>query len=149
MILALVACSSGVGAGEWPVADFLADGVHLEHALLDAPDGPVTVLETAETAWEIRDTNDAVVDSFTADLSDGLLLDGEPILPSILAVGEAGVTALGEHETWYGTFPRAVTVEIADGRWAGTQVFAEDLGPVTYTLDGQVWDLVFYDRSAE
>lgn len=154
-LLVLASCGGATGGGaEWPVGDFLLpDGVHLAHTGLDDPEGPVTWIETTGSSWELRagdDREDAVVvETLPIVLDDGVTVDGEQLLPAVLSVGKDGVTALGEHETWYGTFPRAVTVEVSGGRWAGTQVFAEGLGPVTYTLDGTVWDLVSYDRDPE
>ena len=57
----------------------------------------------------------------------------------------ARVRAIAPWTTWYGTFPRAAEVVVDEGAWKGTQVFAENVGPVHLTLDGASWEVTWYE----
>lgn len=165
---AIAACGGTPGDGLHNTASAfaLAPGTVLVFTPAGEPDGVEQMLGPSDdgAAWELRagsadggpdpgrDWDDATpIEAFAVDASDGIRLDDTLVLPAAFEVGTevdgARVTAIGPHEAWYGTFDRAVTVEVADGRWAGTQVFAEGLGPVGFTLDAAVWDLVSYDRA--
>lgn len=153
-LVVLAGCGGAGGSGRWPVDAFLAtDVVHLAHTPYGDPYGELIWLETTPDEWAIlkgEDRTEApVTERLPISSGDGLVVDGELLLPGVIVVGQDGVLSVGEHETRYGTFPRAVTVEIRAGRWAGTQVFAEELGPVTYTLDGELRDLVFYEKGRD
>lgn len=89
-----------------------------------------------------------------------LVVAGETLLPAVVGVGQeqdgASVVARGEYEVWYGTFPGTATVEVAEGTFEGTQVFAQGHGPIRLSLDPLVvglpvadWELVGYEEAPE
>ena len=84
---------------------------------------------------------------YTVD--DGLVVGGTTLLPDRISIGEAldgaEVTAVGEAETYYGIFDQAATVSVSSGVWAGEQIFAQGLGLVSATYDGQRWELAYYE----
>lgn len=167
-VIALAGCGGDGGAGAHAAATEFAllPGTVLVVTPAGEPDGAERMLGLSDDggAWELRAVDEAgspdpgrdwedgtPLDAFPADASDGIRVDDTLLLPAAFDVGTevdgVRVTAIGPHETWYGTFDRAATVEVAGGRWAGTQVFAEGLGPVGFTVDGEPWDLVSYDRA--
>ncbi|MCP4804796.1 MAG: hypothetical protein GY913_30070 [Proteobacteria bacterium] len=79
---------------------------------------------------------------------DGITLAGDPVLPPRVAVGETTsgveVTALGELEVWYGTFPMVASVTVSEGV-PGEHAFAQGIGPVQLELFDASWELAFYE----
>ncbi len=111
-------------------------------------------LAIEDAAWGLRSGDDwdtgAVLGEWALAYEGGLIVAGAQLLPERIAEGEsaggARIRTLTPYETGYGTFLDAVTVEVAEGEWAGTQVFAAGAGPVSLTLGGEVWELVWYQR---
>lgn len=80
---------------------------------------------------------------------DGTLaLDGQVVLPSRVSPGATDegveVTALGELEVHYGTFPSVASVTVSDGV-PGDHAFAQDVGPVRLELFDGRWQLAYYE----
>jgi hypothetical protein len=156
---ALAGCGDPVeAAGKAFDAYVLPAGFQLVYTPLGDPYGQEISLRLVDRAWELRDgaewEDGALLASFPADQSAGVEVDGTLLLPASLQVGATtdGITveAIGETETWYGTFPDAVEVTVAsDGAWDGPAAFAAEVGPVRWSLDGTTWDLVTYDPTAE
>lgn len=155
--MALAACGDGADvSGARGVEDYLMpEGAYREYQRLGEAGGPVRMLRAVTgkhwylrsgTDWEAEDNLDefyVVVDEY------GLWLDDDNLLPPTVLQGEEGlgvsVTDIGDWTTWYGTFPDAVSVERTHGRFQGTNAFAPGMGPITFTLDGVTWDLVYYE----
>jgi hypothetical protein len=102
----------------------------------------------------------APIASLDVQAEQALVVDGVTLLPPFVGVGEvaegAEVVGRGEHEVWYGLFFDTSTVEVADGAWAGTQVFAEGHGPIRLTVSAAAfglpvgaWQLVGYEEAPE
>ncbi len=129
------------------------EGAWLQYGPEQAPaDGPFLMIEVGPSSWELRQGTDwAEYDStetldYTTD--DGLVLQGSLLLPAKLSEGEiqdgVEILSLGEASVYYGSFPNAATTVVPDGRFAGEWIFAPLLGPAQMSLDGQVWELVYY-----
>ncbi len=118
-----------------------------------APPGPTRWLRIDATAWTLSEGDDIdtalVIGTFALRADDGLVVDGTRLLPGRLTEGAsadgARVRAIAPWTTWYGTFPRAAEVAVDEGAWKGTQVFAENVGPVHLTLDGASWEVTWYE----
>ncbi len=160
----LVGCSSEPKDGSpMSAADYAGrPELHLEFGVSEDTGGLALgdpwFLRLDEESWEGRHGESwglgAWLGAWTAAFDDGLWLEdaaGERVnlLPDRLSQGATGegveVTALGEVSTWYGTFDDTVTVEVSEGDWAGTQVFARDFGLVLWTLGGETRELAYYE----
>jgi hypothetical protein len=111
-------------------------------------EGDTTTLALTETTWEWEDPTGAA-SSWPYQLDDrGLIVDLVQLLPPRVGTGSEAegtrVTATGATEVYYGTFDDTVTVEVSDGSFAGTAVFASGLGPVRLTVAGVALELVYY-----
>ncbi len=142
----LVACddSAAAAGGQRQLADYAGVvGTRIELAPAEAPEEAPLVLSIGAEAWEARVGEDwetaAAVGNWAVTVGDALTLDDVPVLGTPLP--EAA-----ELVTWYGTFPEAVSVTVADEPFAGEWSFAPDLGPVVVTLDGVRRECVFYER---
>lgn len=140
-----VEASSGAAAADFAgppgrVIDFVPVGQPTETGIS---------LVILDGAWEVVGT-DQLVTSYVSHLGDdGLRVDDQVLLPPRLAegttVGGAAVTAVGEQETWYGTFPDTVRVAVDDGAFAGELVFARDVGLVVVVWLGWSGELAYYE----
>jgi hypothetical protein len=157
LLLAACAGEEPEPAGFQASAFALDPGLALQHATADDPaTGPTRWLLAEGTTWEIREgaswESAAVVETLEVALGGDLTVDGEVVLPASVAegsaAGDAQVSAVGPFEAWYGTYDPAASVEVAAGRAAGSWAFAQDFGPVFFTLDGTAWDLVYYEERA-
>ena len=139
------------GAADDTAGDTAGDTAAADTAT--APPGPTRWLRIDATAWTLSEGDDIdtalVVGTFALRTSDGLVVDGTRLLPGRLTEGAsadgARVRAIAPWTTWYGTFPRAAEVVVDEGAWKGTQVFAENVGPVHLTLDGASWEVTWYE----
>lgn len=155
-MLLLVGCKGGSEADpSFTAGAFVPpDGRHQEYTPADDTAADPLMLRAEADEWTMvvgeSWATGTEIGRFTvrAD-ADGLWAADTLLLPDRVSVGATGegveVTAIEEHTTYYGTFDLAVTVEIESGAWAGTQVLARGFGPVTATLDGETWDLVYYE----
>lgn len=80
---------------------------------------------------------------------DGIMLAGDQVLPARVTAGETSeagveVTALGELEVWYGTFPMVASVTVSEGV-PGEHAFAQGVGPIRLELFDASWELAFYE----
>jgi hypothetical protein len=115
--------------------------------------GPSRWLRIGESDWVLSEGDDvdtaAAVSSWPILLDKGLFVDGTPLLPPRVAAGAtldgATITEVAEWTTRYGTFPTAAHVAVEAGPFAGDHAFAEDVGPIHLTIDGQAWELVWYE----
>jgi hypothetical protein len=158
MLILLLACGKGgdEGTRELRAADFVPpEGLVLEYRIAGSDDTDAVDTDTAvqapptalillvEGGWGFRAgtswNTGTEVGVFPISIQGGLQVDGVPILPERITDG------IGPASTWYGEFEQAVTVEIAEGRFAGTMVLAPGLGPIAPTLDGVAYDLVYYE----
>ena len=158
VLVVALACNKvpeGEGA-QFHAADYLApQGSYLELAPIEDPTGATLLMirADAEDAWTLRTGASWVegIDAGTVAVSveDGLTLDGETLLPATVAPGETAgdseVVSIDDWETYYGTFAHTAVVEVSAGRFTGTNAFAQDHGPVTLSVDGATWDLVYYE----
>lgn len=153
---ALAACSDDAKGGTAPVATLAdyagAPGTLLLFTPLDDPEGAPIMLLIGEDSWEFRDGDfwrDAPPgDPLPATLDAALTVDGAVLLPGLAvgdSAGDATVTAKGELTVWYGTFPDAITVEIAAGPWQGAAAFALGIGPIRLARQGER-ELAWYER---
>jgi hypothetical protein len=158
LLALLAACGPDLGpagAGSLHAEDYLPP---LERFLQlgpqDAPaDGPWLMIEVGEDSWELREGmewNQAErQEQLEIDDEDGLRLAGSLLLPAELAEGteQDGTTvlSLGEEEVYYGGFDLAVRTEVPSGRFGGEWTFAQGVGPIALTVDGQRWELVYYE----
>lgn len=120
----------------------------------DTATSPSRWLRVADTTWTLTegpspDTGSPVA-TWTTRRERGLFVNDVRLLPANVLSGTsedgATVRAVAAWDTVYGTFPDAAEVEITtEGTWAGTQVFAEDVGPVFLTIDGAAWETVWYE----
>ncbi|MCB9742911.1 MAG: hypothetical protein H6741_05370 [Alphaproteobacteria bacterium] len=159
LILLLAACGPEGGAPtessdamEW----FLpAPGAEFELVDPEAPDAEPLLMRISDdgATWELRlgsrwaDAPELARYSARSD-AEGFWLDSQRLLPPRMRAGlsEADLTVLSVESTelYYGTFPRVAIVETLGGPFEGEQGFAEDIGPVLLTLDGQRWELATY-----
>lgn len=161
---ALLVLCAGCGPQEDPevntsraAADYA--GPPLMHLDLVAPTdtaaAPVMLrVSEAQDSWETRvgDRWSDGTDSRTwaVSLDGDLRVDDTLLLPARVSEGvvleSCTVTAVGEREVWYGLFPDVVSVQIAEGPFAGEQAFARDVGPILLTWSGEVWELASYEQ---
>jgi len=157
-LVVLTACGSddpyteagGLYAGDYiPVADDW-----LQFGPTEAPaDGPFLMIEVSATEWELRQgvgwTEADSEEKLATTTDDGLTLAGTTVLPGELSEGAeqggATVLAMGDESVYYGTFALAARTTVPSGRFAGEWVFAPRIGPILMTIDGQVWELVYYE----
>lgn len=151
ILLWLLACTDeGGSVGGASAADYAGPvGRVLEYAdPTDETHLTQLTLVITETSWEFTDlAGDAV--PLIRDLdAEGLKVGDELLLPAQLVPGrsEGGVTVgeFGDAEVYYGTFPDAVTVEVAQGSFAGPHTWARDVGPIALAWNG-LWELVYYE----
>lgn len=117
------------------------------------PTGVSRWLRVDEGAWVLTEGDDvdaaAPIATWTVKREAGLVVDTQRLLPPNVVEGAAAdgarVRAIGPWTTWYGTFPTAAEIAVADGPWKGTQVFAEGVGPVSLTIGGVVWEMAWYE----
>jgi len=157
-LVVLTACGSDdpyTEAGGLHAGDYIpATNDWLQFGPTDAPaDGPFLMFEVGPTAWELRQgiswTEADSEEQIATDTDDGLTLAGTTVLPGRLSEGaeQGGATVLtmGDESVYYGTFSLTARTSVPSGRFAGEWVFAPHIGPILMTIDGQVWELVFYE----
>jgi hypothetical protein len=168
LLIALAGCGGDGGDGGYSAALFVpaadlelvyspTDALALDTGATAPPAAATVTLRVVDGGWELRDGEDwdagAVRGDFAVDTADGLRVDDTLLLPAFFSSGTTAdgltVGSVGPATVYYGTFDPAAPVDVADGRWAGAQVLAQDFGPVRFTLDGQSWDLVTYDPVSE
>lgn len=166
LIVLLVACGgAGPEAADfgWPGADYAgpANRRWTFVPVVDevaVPDGPRLLVQSTDTAWEARAGDRwraaEAVTTWTLDRAGGLTLDNTAMLPATVHTGAvtdaAEVTATGEAEVYYGAFPDTATALVAEGAWAGEQVFALDVGPIALRWrdpagTADAWQLATYE----
>lgn len=151
MMLWILACgddavpeSTGGGAEEYagPM------GRLIEWAPVGTPEGDTVTLLVEHGLWTFEGADGTLRQLAWVLDEAGFAVEGTYLLPNRLAVGSSAegveVVATGAVDVWYGTFPDCVTVEVAAGDWAGTQVFARDIGLVAATWQGS-WEAVYYE----
>ncbi len=114
--------------------------------------GPFLMMHIEANSWALREgeewANADDLGSLTVDTADGLVVDGQLIMPATLEVGAeqegVEVLSLGEEQVYYGIFPLSVRTSVPSGRFQGEQIFARDVGPAQLVLDGETWELVYY-----
>jgi hypothetical protein len=159
LLVAIVGCDGDRSAdGLWPAFDFIApDGSELELVRPGEEFQPPMLIRATPGTWELRngarfDTATAVA-TWAVNDEAGLRIDGVLVLPEHFKSGDAVedtvVIDIGERETWYGIFPRTVTVEILTGSLAGEAAFAEGVGPIYLTINGTAWELATYRPNAQ
>jgi hypothetical protein len=130
------------------------DGIYLIYGHAQDPAGGSALLLRAEAStWTLREGREWPTAEEVAALEirtdDGLRAGDTLLLPESLIEGESseGATVVGfqETEVYYGTFVDTVVVDIADGDWAGAQVFALDIGLVALTWRGEARELIYYE----
>ncbi len=129
------------------------EGTYLQFGPEGDPLGePNLIMRLDANQWVLREGSEwgsaTDLGTMVVDLTDGLRLDGELVLPARLQEGEiqegVEVVSIGEQDVYYGTFLDAVRSSVSGERWLGEQVFARDLGPVLLHFDGMGWELVYY-----
>jgi len=135
-------------------ADFLVPaGTYFEFTPRDTPgdirmmravDGRHWVMRSGEN-WDLGED----LETFFIATDNGFWMGSDQLLPQDIEIGAEGVGVsvldVDEWATVYGTFTRAMIVERASGRFAGQAALVEGVGPVTFTLDGVVWDIIYYE----
>jgi len=159
-------CAGGGGGhGGLSAALYVPEpGLELLYVPNDDPyQGSLEAMEAVDGGkWELRDgyssasddwEEGSVVEDFDVTSDEGLQIGDTLLLPQFFQTGthEHGVevTDVGSGEVYYGTFEQTATVEIADGRWKGTQILASGFGLIRFTLDGATRDLATYNPPAE
>ncbi len=144
-----------VGPGSLDAVDYIPlDKDFLQYGpAADPSGGPFLMIEVGTSSWELRygsswtETTDQEQLGYTGD--DGLALDGSVVLPAEIAQDAeqdgATVVAMGEAKVYYGTFDQCVQTFVSGGRVAGDWMFAPVVGPISLTLDGEEWELVYYE----
>ncbi|MFN7143198.1 MAG: hypothetical protein ACK4YP_05435 [Myxococcota bacterium] len=136
-----------------PAADVADTGDTGDTAAVAAPTGASRWLRVEDGAWVLTEGDDvdtaAAIATWAVEREGGLVVDTQKLLPPNVVEGAsadgARVRAIGPWTTWYGTFPTAAEIAVADGPWKGTQVFAEGVGPVSLTIGGVVWEMAWYE----
>lgn len=160
-LVALGACKADDLTARDHAADYLGPA---SRRWIFVPQGDPTAsplqIEATEGSWEVRVgerwRDAAPLARWDVTVDPDLTVDGERLVPEVIEVGAASegvaVTAVGEREVWYGTFDRAVTVEVDDGPFAGEHAFARGYGPILLTWDrarsgltAEVWELGGYE----
>jgi hypothetical protein len=157
-LLLLVACGGDdtyTQAGGLNAQDYLPPAeAWLQFGPVEQPDvGPFLMVDVGASSWELRQGDSWTEATDTEQLpvasDDGVSLGGALVLPAKLSEGQeqdgVTVTSIGEEETYYGTFSLAVRSAVPSGRFAGEWVFAPAQGPVIMVIDGQEWELVYYE----
>lgn len=146
MLALLLGCAepAATTATERRVRDFVGPaGLRVELAPAELPDEAPLHLVQAADAWELRlgeRWDDAApVATWPVEVGERLKVDGAVLLAPPLPSG-------APFTTWYGEFPDAVRVEVADGARAGEWVFAAGVGPVVATVDGVRRECVYYEQ---
>lgn len=156
LVSALVAC-----AGDDPTAgldpkpeDYLVPaGTYFEFTPRDTPgeirmmravDGRHWVMRAGEN-WDLGED----LETFFIATDNGFWMGSDQLLPAEIEIGSEGVGVsvvdVDEWPTVYGTFQRAAIVERTDGRFAGSAALVPGVGPVTFSLDGVAWDIIYYE----
>ena len=157
LVLLSMACSVEFvgGSGDLSILDWGGPpGAYLELAPQGMPDSPALLIEVGEDAWEIRYGSgwsgaqvlgmvDVRADSTGYAAGDSMLVP-QPIEVGSTAEGST-ITARGEVEVWYGTFPDAVEVDVGGGDFVGSAAFAPGVGPIRLDYQGKSWELVYYE----
>lgn len=156
LCLLLPACQgeSSAGGGGRDAAEYTGEpGTWLELGTVSDPAAtPHHIYRLEETTWTVREGTEwstaEDLAEYTVDTSEGLVVDGQRLLPARLAEGEsqdgAEVLTIGEEEVYYGLFSDAVRVSVGSGTWAGEHVFAPGVGLIYTTVEGESWELVYY-----
>lgn len=157
-LLFLAACGSDAPytqGGSLNAIDYVpATQSWLQFGPAEAPaDGPFLMIEVSDASWELRQgpewTDATSEEQLPVTSDDGLSVAGALLLPAEITEGaeQDGVTVLtlGDEQVYYGTFTMAVRTSVASGRFAGEWAFAPTVGPIALTVDGQVWELVYYE----
>lgn len=155
--LALAAACSGGAApdsGGSAEGDFAGQaGTRLLYVDPLDVDGTPLWLQINADSWELRHGERwrNADQHATLDIrrDNGLWVDGSQLLPANPEQGATGdgvrITASGEATVHYGTFPVTVSALIDAGAFAGEAVFADTVGPIALTVDGDAWQLGFYE----
>jgi len=152
-LLLLLACADEgavpESSGAAPAAYAGPVGRILEYAGMGDPQGDTRFLAIQEGSWDWSASQTDASTWITRLTDEGLWVDEAQVLPERLAAGARApgveVTAVGEAETWYGTFPDTVTVDVEEGVLAGPTIWARDIGPVLITVQGWSGELVYYE----
>ena len=160
-LLLFLACKHSMGSAKAEAVPTVADYAGARDTLLlfapqGEPDGSPRMLRITEENWEFRDgdfwRNASEGAALPYTISAGLVVDGSLLLPKEARVGgiaeDATITEDGAYEGYYGTFPDTLSVEIGAGDWAGTAIFAKDIGLIRYSRGGD-WELVYYELKME
>lgn len=118
----------------------------------ETPDGEVLHLHAEDGTWSFRLgqrwSEATPMGEHAIEVDGGLTIDGEVVLPERVSPGAseggAEVTALGELQVWYGTFPTAASVTVSEG-FEGDHAFAQHIGPIQLQLFDASWELAFYE----
>lgn len=157
LVLVLAGCGGDEGGADgvaWAQEYLPPVDSWLQYGLAGNPIAPPWLIVRAETGtWELREGEEwstaERLDTLPVDTSAGLEVGGTLLLPEKLEVGASAdgveVLALEEVEVYYGTFPDAVRVRVEGGRFGGEHAFALGRGPVALTLEGEAWELVWYE----
>ena len=146
MILHLLACGGDDAAesgGETFDHFAGAIGVHYDFRATDVEEeedgedeGVLLSVDAGEEAWTVTRGDD--VDEVETTRDGGFSLGDTLVLPE-------RIESVTEVEVFYGTFPSVAEVTVDDGDWAGEQAFAQDVGPIFLTLEGESWALIYYE----
>ncbi len=158
VLLLLSACGPDLGPdGEASLNanDYVpAEGRWLQYGPAAAPDqGPFLMIEVLASSWELREgpswTESVSEETVSFSDEDGLSIDGTTVLPAKLSEGAeqdgTTVVSMGDETVYYGTFSLATRTSVPSGRVSGEWIFARELGPIALTLDGDAWELVYYE----
>ena len=102
---------------------------------------PLVLLAITPGAWEFRSGNEwdaaVAVATYVATVEAALVVDGVELLPESFEAGESSAGI-------YGEYADTATHAVSEGTFAGTWIFARDLGPVYVALTGVEYQLVTY-----
>jgi len=157
-LIQLLACTGSQGAaGAGLLAeDFVAEELFMEFVTTPDDTGEaqqILHLRSDSGLWSLRlgerwSEAEPQGQLAVALEEEGYKIDGALVLPARLTVGQTTegttVSALGELEVWYGTFPMVASVEVSEG-FEGAHHFAEGIGPVRLELYDRTWDLAYYE----
>lgn len=158
LALLLAACGSDgphTQGGSLHATDFIpAAGAWMQYGPTEAPaDGPFLMIEVGISSWELREgtswTEASSEEQIPVTDDNGLAITGTTVLPAELSEGAeqdgTTVVSIGDELVYYGTFSLAARTSVPSGRFAGEWVFAPGTGPIQLSVDGQGWELVYYE----
>jgi hypothetical protein len=158
VLVLLASCGGGTdtsSGAEKNAADYLApEGTFAQLGPSSDPaSGPWLMFNYQVLAWELREGKSwnagKSLGTLPVDASSGISVDGSLLLPDRpsegASSGDVEVLSIGDEETYYGTFPDAIRVRVGSGRFEGEQVWGVALGLVRATIDGDAWEIVYYE----